>query len=418
MTVTATETSGRLLAAIEADAGASLSAHHQRFGALPGGPGQPELLAEIARSGLLGRGGAGFPVARKLDALSRYDGHRLVVGNGAESEPGSRKDSLLLLRSPHLVLDGLAVAARASGAHQAKLVIHRGSPLLAVLRDAVRQRTDRLPVTIAELPQRYVASESSALLHHLAGGEAKPTHQPHAAGRGSYVGNVGNVETLAHLGLLARHGAEWLNRVGGDEEPGTMLLTVTVAGARPQVTEIELGTRVGTVVLEAGVNGSGAAAILIGGYGGQWWSVEDAWDLPLSHAGMARAGGVLGAGVVIVLGPQSCPLVELAGVASWLDAQGARQCGPCVRGLGAIAGALSRLADGRPAAEDAAGLERWQRLVPGRGACRHPDGAVRFVGSGLRVFAEHAWQHRRSGPCARVGGPAQLRLPTTETGWR
>lgn len=406
---------GRLLTAIEAAPGSSLRDHHLLLGDLPTGPGQARALAEITRSGLLGRGGAGFPVGHKLAAVAGHDGHRSVVGNGAESEPGSRKDAVLLQRVPHLVLDGLAVAAEAAGADSARLVLHRGSPVIPVLTDALRQRRDRVPVTLHELPHRYVASESSALLRHMAGGDARPTVGPHAAGRGCYVGNV---ETLAHLGLLARRGADWLNAVGEEVEPGTMLVTVTVPGAAPRVTEIELGTPVGAVVEEAGGDGAGAAAILVGGYGGAWWSVQAAWDLPLSHTGMRGAGGALGAGIVMVLGHGCCPLVEIARVARWLDDQSARQCGPCVHGLAAIAAAVSRLAHGRPDPGDEAGLVRWQRLVPGRGACRHPDGALRFVGSGLRVFADHAEWHRSRGACRLTEAPPQLPLPATESGWR
>jgi NADH:ubiquinone oxidoreductase subunit F (NADH-binding) len=128
------------------------------------------------------------------------------------------------------------------------------------------------------------------------------------------------------------------------------------------------------------------SGVLVGGYFG-------AWRAPADSETLALTPDVLGAGAIVAFPHDTCGLSECARVIRYLAKESAGQCGPCVHGLPAIAGALARLADGDLKAEQQ--LDRWTRQVRGRGACRHPDGVVRFVGSALDVFADDVAHHRR-----------------------
>ncbi len=176
----------------------------------------------MAAAGLTGRGGAGFPTATKLQAVGAGRGSAVVVANGMESEPASQKDQALLSRAPHLVLDGIELAADAVGASEAHLCLSRSRPRLTDLVFAAadeRRRAghDRIQVQVHEVPHHYVASEESALVHWLNGGEAKPTAtppRPFERGVDRRPTLIDNVETLAHLALIGRYGASWFRQAG------------------------------------------------------------------------------------------------------------------------------------------------------------------------------------------------------------
>jgi NADH:ubiquinone oxidoreductase subunit F (NADH-binding) len=229
---------------------------------------------------------------------------------------------------------------------------------------------------------------------------------------------VDNVETLAHVGLIARFGARWWRRAGADGTAGTTLLTVTGAVQRPGVREVPVGAPLAGVLDDA-VAGH-TAGILVGGYFGTWLTVEQARTARLDHDSLRAIGAGLGCGAIVVLPDEVCPLAELSRVTWWLAAQSAGQCGPCVNGLPSIAAAVEDVAS-RGSAEAVEGARRWADMVRGRGACRLPDGAISFVTSGLDVFAQHVELHRWRGPCAHTepvlpvpavrGTPLTLRGP-------
>jgi NADH:ubiquinone oxidoreductase subunit F (NADH-binding) len=362
-------------------------------------PPRGQLLDAVEQSGLLGRGGAGFPAARKLRTVGAGK-DPVVLGNGGESEPTSGKDALLLTRHPHLVLDGLDVAAAAVGAREQHLAVHASSPALPVLRAALAER--RSAVRLHELRGGYTASEETALVSFINTGTAKPLYtppRPFEQGIARRPTLVSNAETLAHLALIARHGPAWFRAVGDAEEPGTQLLTVDGA-----VLELPTGRALTDVV-----DLTDRQAVLVGGYFGTWLSAAQAREVSLTHRDLRAFGGALGPGVVVTLPTESCGLVETARVAAYLAHESAGQCGPCVNGLPAIATALRALAVGPWDDRTMASLDRWLGVVPGRGACHHPDGAVRFVLSALAVFADDVAGHRAGRPCA--GGSAAVVLP-------
>ena len=352
----------------------------------------------LAGAGLRGRGGAGFPTARKLLAAERRGG--LLVANGTEGEPASRKDEALLQLSPHLVLDGAQLAGALMSAAEVVLGLHSGSAARGAVEHALAVRADALPVRIVEVPHRYVSGEASALTRAALGGPALPqVHDEPLAVRGPQRKPVVvlNVESLAGLALLLRHGPDWYGSVGEPDEPGTLLLTVTAGDVRGQVLEVPLGLPLGQALSAVGVRARDLQAVLVGGFFGSWLPVDPA--LPLSHRGLAAAGGVLGAGMVLGLEHGECGLRSTAEVLHYLAGQSAGQCGPCVNGMPALSAAFGARVAGQPAPQ----LDRYLGLLPGRGLCHLPDGAVQLVSSALRVFADDLAHHDRTGGCGRDG---------------
>jgi len=391
---------------------ADLRAHLERFGAPPYRGAPRRLIGDVEAAGLTGRGGAAFPTYRKLAAMTAGHGPApVVVGNGAEGEPASHKDKTLLWFSPHLVLDGLQLAAEAVGSVTVGLYVHRDPRLYGWLEAAIGERAtaglDAARVELIEAPPRFLAGEKSALASKASGGTALPRFKPSRASQRGVSGRrtlVQNVETLAHLALIARHGAAWFRSAGTQDEPGSMLATLHQADGRTGVVETTLGTPI------AGLLRLPARAVLVGGYHGAWLPAEQAGRLPLANAALRPLGAVVGAGVLAALPADRCGLAETARVASYLALESAGQCGPCFNGLPRMAGALEELAGPRPDPRVSADLERWSGLVDGRGACHHPDGTVRFVRSALRVFADEMDHHAR-GSCTGTSGRPFLPLP-------
>jgi NADH:ubiquinone oxidoreductase subunit F (NADH-binding) len=197
---------------------------------------------------------------------------------------------------------------------------------------------------------------------------------------------VQNVETLAHLALVARRGGEWFRGVGTATQPGTFLATVSGAVRRPGVVEAAYGTSIADLVSRSGGATEPVQAVLVGGYHGVWLP-GDALAAPMSTEGLSSWGATPGAGVVLVLGRSESGLALTARIASYLAGEGARQCGPCLNGLPAMAAVLDRMAGGDRSPDLPAQVAWLSRVVEGRGACHHPDGTARMVRSALEVFA-------------------------------
>jgi NADH:ubiquinone oxidoreductase subunit F (NADH-binding) len=390
------------------------------------GPFDETFVATVERSGLRGRGGAAFPTATKMRAVATGRGRRVVVVNAKESEPASSKDEVLLTQLPHLVLDGATVAAETVGADEVLVAIDRSyARARSCVEHAIEERRaqDRRDpkLRVVDIPSRYVAGEERALVQFLNGGDAKPTSVPPRPFERGVHGRptlVHNVETLADLALIARNGAEWYRSFGLPDEPGSLLVTIGGAVARPGVTEVELGTPVSTLVEAAGGLTADVSAFLFGGYFGAWLPAQAAWSLPISHRALTEAGAGLGGGVVFAFPADRCGLAETARVARWLAAESAGQCGPCVYGLAAIADELTKLAGSKHRKDSLDKLSRWANDVTGRGACRYPDGAAKFVATALDAFTADVHQHWRNQPC-RVSNDPVLPLPKSRAeGWR
>jgi NADH:ubiquinone oxidoreductase subunit F (NADH-binding) len=363
----------------------------------------PERIRQLAADcGLTGRGGAGFPIGRKLATVAANAGRSgaVVIANGAEGEPASSKDRYLLIHAPHLVFDGLLLAVRAVGAVESYVYAPRD--LLAYLEDAAAQRADAAAIRFVAAPGAFVSGQETAAVAAVEGREALPRTVPPAVFKRGVRGLatlVQNVETLAQLGLIARYGPHWFRSVGSAGDPGTRLITVSGAVARAGVYETETGRTLGSLLALAGGASEPVRALLVGGYHGGWvpWTAATA-ALPYARSDLAPFNAAPGAGVIIALPISRCGLQATADIASYLAGQSAGQCGPCRNGLPTLAGHLHTLAYGHADASLPREIARICGLVDGRGACAHPNGTVRLIASGMRAFDDEI-RHHRSGRC-------------------
>jgi NADH:ubiquinone oxidoreductase subunit F (NADH-binding) len=345
-----------------------------------------DLPERLAASGLRGRGGAAFPVARKLTAVRERPGPRVVVANGEEGEPASVKDRYLLLHRPHLVLDGLRLMARAAAAERAYVYVSEPAveSSVAAALDEGAAFWD-IPVSVFRVEHTYVAGEESALVRAIDGGPALPTAKPPRAfesGVGGAPTLVQNVETLAHVALLAKRGA-------GD----TFLATLTGAGRDPALLELPFGVRLGEVV--------GAVSDLRGAMAGGLFGglLASPWSTPLTYDAFRAIGSGLGCGSFGLLGRDHCPVDAAADAVAYLAAESARQCGVCINATAGMRAVLGGLRAGTTTADDVARMAGWTQRVPGRGACALIDAAARMAASLLHQFPAEVDAHL-AGPCS------------------
>ncbi|MFE7116578.1 NADH-ubiquinone oxidoreductase-F iron-sulfur binding region domain-containing protein [Streptomyces sp. NPDC057654] len=386
--------------------------------------------------GLRGRGGAGFPFARKMRAVgeaARRRGVRpAVVVNGCEGEPACRKDAVLLRRAPHLVLDGALLAAGALGARTLVVGVTREgaeeSVRAALAEQGLADRRGRtLRARVVRLPERLVSGEASALLRGVDGGPPLPPgRRVHASeeGLGGVPTLLSNTETFAQLALAARLGTARYATTGAPAEPGTLLLTVAGAVGRPRVVEAPNGVPLPYVLESCGADPA-PPGVLIGGYHGAWLDQATAYGAALSYEGLRAQGGTLGAGAVLPLPAATCPLGETVRAALWLAAESAGQCGPCRLGLPSLAGALADVVGGGGGRDALEAVRLTAQSVRGRGACGHPDGAARFVLSALTAFTDDLAAHVLDDGCGRatagvlpLPSPAGPDAPSAPTGER
>ena len=428
----------RLLAGIRPHGTMTLEEHLSVHGSPPsvasrgrrrGRDGAEMLIDEIDRAGLLGRGGAAFPTAVKLRAVARARGRPIVLANGAEGEPASLKDRTLMEMLPHLVLDGAILAAEAVGAGEIIVCACESSGAsLRSMQSAIEERAQsrdsgahgRQPkLHVVDVPGHYVAGEESALVNHLGGGPAIPTYRPpmpFEQGLRRRPTLIDNVETLAHIALIARHGAAWFRQLGTAGQPGSTLVTLSGPVVHPGVYEIEHGASLTSLIEAGGGTTARVRGALLGGYAGSWIGAERLHGVALSSEHLAAHEASLGAGIVLLLSEEACPVAETARVSRWLAGQSAGQCGPCVNGLDSLAGTLAEIAAGAAPARATQRIERLAALVSRRGACGHPDGAVNLILSALQAFAADFAEHARHGRCERCLRAAELPLPSRTAG--
>lgn len=379
------------------------ASHLTAFGSLPR-LSSTALLDELGASGLEGRGGAAFPAWRKIAAVparERARGRRVVViGNAAEGEPLSSKDATLLRTAPHLVIDGLLSVAAALNV--GSIYLYGPASVLPTVARALEERPDGAAIELRPAAESFVSGEASAVVSALAGRRAVPqdrTVRLTASGLGGRPTLVHNVETLAHIALIARFGADWFRLIGTETDPGTRLVTVSGDVASPTVLEIAGGTRLLDVLRFTGADTSALSAVLVGGYHGAWVPAS-AFGARLDRQDLAPYGASVGAGILMALDARRCPLTIASSIATYLAGETAGQCGPCVNGLPAMAEVLHRLASGERNAALPAEVSRLAGLVTGRGSCHHPDGTARFVLSTLTVFAADVAAHL-NGRCGK-----------------
>jgi ferredoxin len=256
-----------------------------------------------------------------------------------------------------------------------------------------------MPTRVVIVPHRFISGEAGALVRGINGEAHIPPGTKVRASDSGVDGLptlVSNAETYAQLAVAASIGPREYAAVGTDEEPGTVLLTVTGAARRPGVIETPTGTPLKEILRLCGAPvGQG---VLTGGYHGTWITAEAAGQAEISRQGFDEVGGSLGAGIIVPLPDNTCALGEVARVAQYLAAESAGQCGPCRLGMPDMARRLTGILDGSASPE---GVRALTSAMRGRGACSHPDGSSRFVLSALDTFTDDVTAHLYHRGCGR-----------------
>jgi NADH-quinone oxidoreductase subunit F len=362
--------------------------------------GPQGILAELEEAGLTGRGGAGYPTARKWRQVREAFGQEAcLVVNGAEGEPGSRKDRTLMALAPHAVVEGLLVAALATGAREAYLYVNEA---FRQARRALEQALEEarragywgeggkvpLQVHLVAEPHVYLAGEETALLSVLAGGGAVPWHRPPypaERGLGGRPTAVNNVETVAQAAAILRLGApRWR-----EERP--MLYSLDGDVARPGVWERPEGTPLRHLVAAAGGmrDGQNLLALLPGGYSSPPVVGPHVLDLPMDEAHLRQEGSHLGCALIVVGDRTPLPQV-VRQVLEFFALEACGRCPTCVRGTRGLADAVdpSRPMDPQRAQATAALARRLRH----KGICAHLDTAAAFLLGALPALTEGVTQ--------------------------
>lgn len=372
---------------IRAGDGREGRADYERAGGYRPGLEGRGLVSAIASRGLRGRGGAAFPLARKLSAVAARPGQRVVLVNGEEGEPASVKDRWLLRARPHLVIDGALRAARAISAGTVYFYVSDPAAAVSLKAGIAELDSPGGDLRVFQVNPSYVAGEETAAVNAVNGRMAKPSEKPPRPFEEGVRGLptlVSNAETLASLPAIA----------AGDEHAGTTFL-LTLGGAVPQpgLYEVPFGIPLGEVAEVLGGLTARPRGYLMGGYFAGLLN-ERGHDLPLDYEALRAKQTALGCGAITVLGPDDCPAGAAALLLSYFGRENAGQCGSCFNGTAAMAGVAVALARGEAGAAEVRRLEQWAGFLPGRGACATLDGAAAIAASLLREFPGDVEAHQ------------------------
>lgn len=371
-----------------------------------------ELLAEIESGVLVGRGGAAFPLGLKLRTVrdnGRVAGGAVLVANGEEGEPASIKDRWLLRNRPHLVLDGLRLAAAIVAADRAYVYVSdpaAAHSIAAALSELDADMLAGVSIEICSVRPGYVAGEETAAVRAINGGPAKPSDKPprpFEVGVNARPTLVSNVETLANVPYLQRHGATVFRSQGTVTSPGTFLATITGANRPPALYELPHGLPFSELLALHGVSPDQLRGVLMGGYFAGLLN-RVVLDTTLDHETMRQLGSGLGCGAISLI-TDDCPVAVAASVLAYFDRENAGQCGSCFNGTAAMAAAGGALRDFAASAEDVDRLRRWSVVLRGRGACATLDAATNVAATLLDQFPDEVADHL-AGTCQDCTGAA------------
>src|SRR5437773_4031431 len=372
------------------------------------------IVAEIRRSGLRGRGGAGFPPGTKWDKVLHHRiKERYFVCNAGEHEPGTFKDRYLLKHYPHQLLEGCLIAAFTVRAKASFIYVNQEyEEERANLEKAIEQARTRgllgtnvlgtgldLDIELFAGQGSYVAGEETAMLESMQGRPAMPRQKPpfYPTDFGLYGKPtlVNNVETLCNVPPLLRNGAAWFGEVGTEKSPGTMLFSVSGAVSRPGVYELPMGTPIRTLIFECGggvPNGRAIKAVFPGGPSFSMLTA-DQLDTPMDFETLKKAGSGLGSAGVIVVDAQTCMVWIAVKYGKFFKVESCGQCPPCRMGTINLADLLRKIEEGKGTEKDLATLLQLSGCLKGRGYCTVVTGASVLVESSLRHFRREFEEH-------------------------
>ena len=366
-----------------------------------------EVLDITIKSGLRGRGGAGFPTGKKWSFLPNDGRPRYMVCNCDEAEPGTFKDHMLLEETPHQVIEGILLGSYGIGSHHAFIYIRgefrRG---YEIFRDAVAQARAAgfigkdlfgtgydLELTIHRGAGAYICGEETGLLNSLEGKRGEPRLKPpFPAIQGLYQMPtvVNNVETLASLPHIMEHGPEWFAKVGPERSPGYKIVSISGHVKRPGNYEVALGTTMRTLIDECAGglrDGRKFMAVQPGGASSACL-FEEHLDLAYDFDTIGKAGSMIGSGAMVVFDDTTDFVKAARTTVRFFAHESCGQCTPCREGGNWISRTLTRIIEGRGVPSDIEVLKSAGRQMTGLNLCALGDSVEPFLASVINRFED------------------------------
>jgi len=381
--------------------------------------GSEEVIKQISDAGLRGRGGAGFPTGKKwsLTKECNEQPHYLVM-NGGEDEPGSKKDRLLMENLPHLVIEGVIIAAYAIGAVKAYLYINaRYDAAAKSIKGALDEARAKhywganilgsefsLDIEVAQAPHNYVAGEDTAALEVIEGKKPQPREKPPfpvTVGLFGKPTSVNNVETLANVAPIILRGVKWYRGFGTTDSPGTMIFSLGEEARHPGVYELPFGTPLRYLIEDCGgglKNGERIKAIMPAAPSSAFLPPEKI-DTPLDHTSMREAGSTLGCGVVRLISEGTCILEEVLKIAEFFTNECCGQCPACRMETNTLTSLLKKVQEGQGGQLI---LEQFGKVLAfnkGKGFCNLIAMPGPPIESALKLFPKDFEAHLNNGRC-------------------
>ncbi len=378
-----------------------------------------QVVGEVKKSALRGRGGAGFPTGLKWSFMPRqFPGDKYVVCNSDEGEPGTFKDRDILRYNPHAVIEGMAIAGYAMGATRGYNYIHGEIwDVYERCEEAVREayaagwlgRDIRGSGFSFDLYNHhgygaYICGEETALLESIEGKKGQPRFKPPFPASFGLYGKpttINNTETFAAVPWIIRNGGEWFANLGRPNNGGTKIFSVSGDVERPGNYEIRLGTPFATLLeLAGGVRGGRRLkAVIPGGSSMPVLPGDVMLATDMDYDSIAKAGSMLGSGAVIVMDETRCMVKSLLRLSYFYYEESCGQCTPCREGTGWLWRVVDRIEHGRGRPEDLDLLNSIADNIQGRTICALGDAAAMPVRAFIRHFRDEFQHHIDHGRC-------------------
>ncbi len=380
-----------------------------------------EVVEEVKRAKLRGRGGAGFPAGIKWEAVLRAPGpEKYVVCNADEGEPGTFKDRLILEGDPHKLIEGLVLAGYATGARRGFIYV-RGEYTLSIARleraisqarqygllgDDILGSGFSFQLEVLPGAGAYVCGEETSLLESAEGKRGWPRiRPPFPASRGLWEKPtvVNNVETLANVPEIILRGADWFLSLGTEGCPGTKVLPILGQVKFPGVVEVEMGIPLRTVIYELGgglLPGRQLKGVLVGGAAGAFLSPQEL-DVRLDFDSLREIGATLGSGAVLVLDDTTCLVDVLASVLSFFHHESCGQCTPCRAGTDVLVRLVEQVRRGEGDERTLKLMLETAEVMNLASLCPLGQSVALPVTSALSRFRAEFEAHLAGAPCPR-----------------
>lgn len=386
-----------------------------------------ETINLIKRSGLRGRGGAGFPTGLKWEIASRNDAdQKYVVCNADEGDPGAFMDRSILEGDPHSVLEAMAICGYCIGATKGLIYIRAEYPLaIRRLKVAIAQAREygllgeqlfgssfNFDISLKYGAGAFVCGEETALIHSMEGKRGEPANKPPFPAQSGYLGkptNVNNVETLANIPVIILKGAEWFSSIGTEKSKGTKVFALAGKINNVGLIEVPMGITLREIIYEIGggiKNNKKFKAVQTGGPSGGCLT-EKHLDTPIDYESLTAAGSMMGSGGMIVLDEDDCMVSVAKFYLDFIVEESCGRCAPCRIGNKRLYETLEQICNGKGTAEDLEKLNNLSNVIKDTSLCglgqTSPNPVLSTLNNFLEEYKEHVFDKKcRSGKCKNL----------------